>query len=180
MRFICALAVIAALAQAQPDVQSWGAHSFRIRWASPGFTLADELPFTPFLDAPLSTSRVESAGGTYTNGNLQVTVDPITGLFNATRLSDGKQFYTQRALEYSGPILPGIPPSVQTTFDGPEQSETLVGMGEQGLTGRVTLQFPFNRVFSDTEFYPYNQGRQAFFPLYFSSSGYGVLFALPS
>ena len=109
-----------------------------------------------------------------------MTVDSSTGLFVATRLSDGKTIYVQRNLSYAPAMLPGIPPSAQIALDGPAQTETLVGMGEQGLTGRVTLQFPFNRVFQDTEYYPYNQGRQAFFPLYFSSAGYGALFSLPS
>ena len=107
-------------------------------------------------------------------------VDSVTGLVTATRLSDGLIVYKQRAMTYSAPALAGIPPSAQIIFDGPSLNETLVGMGEQGTTGRVTLQLPFSRVFSDTEFYPENQGRQAFFPLYFSSGGYGALFALPS
>ena len=165
-------------------LQPWGANSFRLRWVSPGFSLDDELPFTPFLDAPLSDSEfsvdVSPAQTDYTNGNLRVTVDSSTGYFVATRLSDGKTIYTQRNLSYAPAMLPGIPPSAQITLDGPAPAETLVGMGEQGLTGRVTLQFPFNRVFQDTEYYPYNQGRQAFFPLYFSSAGYGALFSLPS
>ena len=161
-------------------VQPWGANSFRIRWPSPGYNLSDELPFSPFLSEPLSSSEFNFVEGVYTNGNLQVSVDSTTGFFTATRVSDGKTLYKQRALSYTPPQLPGIPPSVQITLDGPIQSETLVGMGEQGLTGRVTLQFPFYRVFQDAEYYPENQGRQAFFPLYFSSAGYGALFALPS
>jgi hypothetical protein len=170
----CALAVYA------PDVQPWGANSFRLRWASPGFNLSDELPYTPFLDAPLSSSTYSTSPNAFANGNLKVVIDPTTGLFTATRISDDRVIYVQRNLIYAAAAVAGSPPSAQIVLDGPSQSETLVGMGEQGLTGRVTLQFPFNRVFADAEFYPYNQGRQAFFPLYFSSAGYGALFSLPS
>jgi len=175
--FVLAAYRVVALA---PEVQPWGANSFRLRWPSPNYTLDDELPFSPFLDAPLSSSAYseDTETGVFTNGNLQITLSS-DGLFTATRLSDRKVLYAQRALSYAAPPMPGIPPSAQITLDGPAQEETLVGMGEQGLTGRVTLQFPFVRVFQETEFYPYNQGRQAFIPLYFSSAGTGHCLQCP-
>jgi len=188
-RLACAAALLAmgvvassrpvvAGAVSSPVVTPWGANSFRVQWAAPGYTVADELPFTPFLDAPVSVSAVSSDGVRTTNGNLAI--DVVAGLVTATRVSDSAVVFRSTALAFAAAALPGIPPSAQLTFDGPAQSETLVGFGEQGLTGRVTAQFPFQRSFADTEFYAYNQGRQAFFPLYFSSAGYGLMFALPS
>lgn len=175
------LALLTTAAAVQlPTILPWGANSFRIQYSPPGIPITNST-YTPFLDAPLSTSpyTVSSTGNTYTNGNLRIDVDPATGLLNATRISDGFVVAQMSSLTFGPPVSRGRYPSAQMEFLGHANGESLFGMGEQGTTGRVTLEQPFNRVFTDTEYYAFNQGRQAFFPWYLSSAGYGMMLAQP-
>ena len=162
----------------QPVVTPFAADSFRIQWASPGFPLTNST-YSPFLDEPLSHSRVYGKGGGIVNGNLFITVDAITGLITATRVSDNFVIFTQTALTFGPPIAGGRFPSAQIDFAGHAVDETFVGGGEQGLSGSITLEVPFQRTYVDTEYYGYNQGRQAFLPLFFSSAGYGIMVTNP-
>jgi alpha-glucosidase (family GH31 glycosyl hydrolase) len=175
-----------AQAVVAPVVTPFAANSFRIQWAPPGYPVADS-PYTPFLPAPLSRSdastaaRTPGGGATYTHGNLAVAVDAGTGFVTATRVSDGAVVFEQTALAFAPAVAPGLPPSAQLEWAGPASpAEAFVGMGEQGLTGRATLQLPFFRDFQETEFYPNNTGRQAFMPLFFSTAGYGAMLSAPS
>jgi alpha-D-xyloside xylohydrolase len=161
-----------------PTVTPFGANSFRIQYSPPGLPIVNS-SYSPFLAAPLSSSPFTSSATSFTHGNLRLDVDPATGFFTATRISDG--FLVQRvtSLVFGPAVARGRYPSSQLEVQGHAQGESLVGMGEQGLSGRVTLEQPFERSYQDTEFYPSNQGRQAFMPLYFSSAGYGVMMAQP-
>ena len=177
----CVLAAAAlAAAQQQPTIFPFGANSFRIQYSPPGLPIVNST-YTPFLPAPLSSSpfSVSTDQLTYTNGNLQVSVDPATGFFTATRLSDGFVVQKMTNLTFGPPAARGRYPTSQLQLLGHAQGETLVGMGEQGLTGRVTLEQPFYRDFIESEYYGYNSGRQAFMPQYFSSAGYGFVLAQP-
>ena len=179
----CALFCVAlASGQAsQPTILPWGSNSFRIQWAPPGLPIVNST-YSPFLDAPLSASpfTVSAGGGTFTNGNLALTVDAATGLLTATRVSDGFTFFRQTGMEWAPPVARGRFPSAQVSFDGHAAGESLVGGGEQGLTGRVVLEQPFSRDYIDSEYYGYNQGRQAFLPLVFSATaGWGLMYATP-
>jgi hypothetical protein len=64
-----------------------------------------------------------------------------------------------------------------STAVGIAAGETIVGGGQQGLTGRATLAVPFYADFISSEYYRINSGRTAFLPLFFSSAGYGVMIA---
>jgi hypothetical protein len=176
----CALLLAAALAGAQPPPQPvvtpFGANSFRLQWAPPGLPVVNST-YSPFLDTPASSTPFSVAGSVYTNGNLRVTVDPATGLFAATRVSDGAALVAATSLAFGPPLARGRFPSAQLETTGAAAGETMVGMGEQGLTGRATLALPFEVNYIDSEYYGYNSGRTAFMPLLFSSAGYGVMAA---
>lgn len=171
-----AQSALSAAAPPQPLVTPFAAHSFRIQIAPPGMPVVDSA-YSPFLPAPLSSSPSASASDVYTNGNLRVTVNPATGLFAATRVSDGAALFTATALTFGPAVAGGRFPSAQLDAVGAGATEVLTGMGEQGLTGRATLQTPFDVNYIDSEYYGYNSGRTAFMPLYFSSAGYGVMVA---
>lgn len=160
----------------QPVVTPFGANSFRIQWAPPGLPVVNS-SFSPFLDAPVSTTPSSVVGNVHTNGNLRVTVDPSTGLCAATRVSDGAALVAATGLTFGPALARGRFPSAQLDTTGAGAGETLVGMGEQGLTGRATLELPFEVNYIDSEYYGYNSGRTAFMPLLFSSAGYGVMAA---
>ena len=148
-----ALAAHAARAQvSQPVVLPWGANSFRIQWAPPGHPISNST-YSPFLDAPLSTTPfAASPSGAFTNGNLRLDVDPATGLLTATRVSDGYVFFKQTGMGWAPPVARGRFPSAQVSFEGHAVGESLVGGGEQGLTGRVVLEQPFTRDYIDAEY----------------------------
>jgi alpha-glucosidase (family GH31 glycosyl hydrolase) len=173
-----ALALSTAAGVQLPTILPWGANSFRIQYSPPGLPIANST-YSPFLDAPLSTSPFTSSPTTYTNGNLRITVDLETGLFNATRVSDGFVVAQMSSLSFGPPVAKGRYPSSQMEFLGHAQGESLFGMGEQGTTGRVTLEQPFNRDFIQSEYYAFNQGKQAFFPWFISSAGYAMMVAQP-
>ena len=149
------LAIAADCAHGQsppaPSVTPWAAHSFRLTWAPPGYPVVPNA-FTPFADAPASASVAGSStqpgvGATYTNGNLRVDVAD-SGLFTATRISDGFIVAQQTALTFGTPLVAGLPPTAQLELAGHAVGETLFGMGELGLTGRVSLESPFERNFA--------------------------------
>lgn len=148
---LCGIKV--ACAAPSPLVRAWGANSFRVQWAAPSYNVT-ESEYSPFLDAPLSgrLSTINSDGSTFTNGNMAVTVS-ADGLIRAARVSDGAIVFELTALTFSEGVSASSAPSAQLTYTGFAQGETLVGGGEQGLTGRVTLEQPFQRVFVDTEYY---------------------------
>jgi alpha-glucosidase (family GH31 glycosyl hydrolase) len=177
------LSVLLALAGAraaqpqQPTIFPFGANSFRVQYSPPGLPIVNS-SYSPFLDAPLSSSPYAATTTSFTNGNLRVEVDAGTGFITATRVSDGFVVAKMTNLTF-GPTLQGRYPTSEVNFLGHAEGETLVGMGEQGLTGRVTLEQPFNRNYIDAEYYGYNSGRQAFMPMYFSSAGYGLVLAQP-
>jgi alpha-D-xyloside xylohydrolase len=160
----------------QPVVTPFAANSFRIQYAPPGLPVVNST-YSPFLDTPASATPSSAAGAVFVNGNLRVTVDAATGLFAATRVSDGAALVAATALTFAPALARGRYPSAQLDTTGAAAGETLVGMGEQGLTGRATLALPFDVNFIDSEFYPLNSGRTAFMPLLFSSKGYGVMVA---
>jgi alpha-glucosidase (family GH31 glycosyl hydrolase) len=162
----------------QPTILPWGANSFRIQYSPPGLPVVNS-SYSPFLPAPLSSSPSSSSATTFTNGNLRVEVDPATGFFSATRISDGFLVQRMTNLSFGPPPARGRFPSSQLEFLGHAQGETLLGMGEQGTRPRIALEQPFERSYIDTEYYAFNQGRQAFMPLYFSSAGYGLMLAQP-
>ena len=186
----------AASAVQQPQVDAWGANSFRVRWPAPGFPLV-ESEYSPYVaqadanaKAPARARVFEKAPGVTAsvNGNLEVDVDASTGLVSVVRVSDGKVLMTQTALNWSpascyGAPCPnggaGLPPSAELQFAGYSAGEVWVGAGEQGTRPRVTLEQNFGRDYADTEYYGYNSGRQAFLPLFFSSLGYGLMNAQP-
>jgi alpha-D-xyloside xylohydrolase len=159
-----------------PVVTPFAANSFRVQWAPPGLPVVNS-SYSPFLDVPVSSTPSSVSGNVYTNGNLRVTVDPSTGLLVATRVSDGATLFNATSLTWGLPLNKGRFPSAQLEATGVSTSETLVGMGEQGLTGRETLAIPYTVNYIDSEYYGYNAGRTAFLPLYFSSAGYGVMIA---
>jgi alpha-glucosidase (family GH31 glycosyl hydrolase) len=177
-----------------PAVDAWGPNSFRVRWAAPGFPLA-ESPYSPYVaqadanaKASASPARTfEKAPGVLAsvNGNLEVDVDAATGLVSVLRVSDGHLLMQQTALLWTpascyGAVCPSadLPPSAELQFNG-YVTEVFVGGGEQGTRRRVTLEENFGRDYADTEYYGYNSGRQAFLPLFFSSVGYGFMNAQP-
>ena len=164
----------------QPTILPWGANSFRVQWAPPGLPVVNS-SYSPFLDAPVvSESLFSVLGGSFTNGNLAVAVDAATGLITATRISDGFVFFKQVAMDWAAPVARGRFPSAQISFAGHGVGESLVGGGEQGLTGHVVLEQPFERNYIDAEYYGYNSGRQAFLPLFFSAThGWGLMHATP-
>jgi hypothetical protein len=134
----------------QPAVLPWGANSFRVQWAPPGLAIVNS-SYSPFLDAPVSATPFVASGGAFTNGNLRLDVDPTTGLITATRVSDGYVFFKQTGLGWAPPVARGRFPSAQISFGGHAVGESLVGGGEQGLTGRVVLEQPFERNYIDAE-----------------------------
>jgi hypothetical protein len=187
-------AASAAAAPPMPAVDAWGPNSFRVRWAAPGFPLA-ESPYSPYVaqsEANVKTASspartFEKAPGVLAsvNGNLEVDVDAATGLVSVLRVSDGHLLMQQTALLWTpascyGAVCPSadLPPSAELQFNG-YVTEVFVGGGEQGTRRRVTLEENFGRDYADTEYYGYNSGRQAFLPLFFSSVGYGFMNAQP-
>lgn len=179
----CALSLSAAAAAAGsaayplPVLSAFAANSIRVQWAPPGLPLVNS-SYSPFLAQPASSSgAVSRTAAALTAGNLRVAVDAATGWITATRVSDGALLLAQTGLRWGPPVGRGRFPSAEVAFAGRAADETLVGMGEQGLSGRATLERPFARTFVDTEYYAYNSGRQAFMPVYFSSKGYGVVIA---
>ena len=178
LRFFNA-AALAALVRSQvsiPVVTPFAANSFRVQWPPPGMPVVNS-SYSPFLDAPVSSTPSSSEGNVFTNGNLRITMDPSTGLINATRVSDGATLFTTTSLTFGPPLANGRYPSAQLEALGVSMSETLVGMGEQGLTSRETLAVPYTVNYIDSEYYGYNTGRTAFLPLYFSTAGYGIMIA---
>ena len=170
-------AVAAAAPFPLPVLTPFGANSIRVQWAPPGLPLVNS-SYSPFLDEPVSSSRVVTRSSTsLTAGNLAIAVDAATGFITATRVSDGAVLLTQTNLSWGPPVARGRFPSAEVAFAGRASDETLVGMGEQGLSDHVALERPFERSFVDTEYYGYNSGRQAFMPVYFSSRGYGLVVA---
>ena len=185
----------AAAAPPMPQVEAWGPNSFRVRWAAPGYPLA-ESPYTPYvlqseanakLPASAAPRTFEKAPGVLAsvNGNLEIDVDAATGLVSVIRVSDGHLLMQQTALLWSNASCYGapcpsadLPPSAELQFNG-YITEVFVGGGEQGTRRRVTLEENFGRDYADTEYYGYNSGRQAFLPLFFSSVGYGFMNAQP-
>ena len=175
---LAACAAASAAPPPQPVLLPWGANSFRVQWAPPGLPIVNST-FSPFLPAPVSFTPVSSTPTSATNGNLRVDVDPATGFITATRVSDSFVVFRQTGLAWGPPLARGRFPSSQLSFAGHAAGESMVGGGEQGLTGRVVLEQPFERTYVDTEYYGYNQGRQAFLPLVFSSAGYGFMASNP-
>ena len=160
--------------QVLPQLEPWGANSVRIRWSAPGGGSAAS--WGPFLDAALSHSAVSRGAGWLVHGNLRVTAG-ADGLVRASRESDGAVLLQQTGLGWGAAVGRGRWPSAQVELRGVGADETLVGMGQQ-KEGRVALERPFVRRFTDSECYGYNQGRQALLPLWFSSRGYGVMWAV--
>jgi len=145
---------LAAIAVQLPQITPWGANSFRVQWSPPGYPITNS-SFAPYLDSPLSTSPFSSASSlgllSFINGNLRLDVDQSTGFITGTRLSDGFVVFSQTNLTFSPALARGRYPSAELQFKGHAEGETLVGMGEQGLTGRVTLEQPFSRNYIETE-----------------------------
>jgi alpha-D-xyloside xylohydrolase len=160
--------------QVLPHLEPWGANSVRIRWSAPGGGSAAS--WGPFLDAALSHSAVSRGEGWLVHGNLRVTAG-ADGLVRASRESDGAVLLQQTGLGWGAAVGRGRWPSAQVELRGVGADETLVGMGQQ-KEGRVALERPFVRRFTESECYGYNQGRQALLPLWFSSRGYGVMWAV--
>ena len=171
-----ASAAAAAATAPFPVLTAFGANSIRVQWAPPGMPVVNS-SFSPFLDVPVSASAVTRTATTLTAGNLAISVDAATGFITATRVSDGVVLLTQTNITWGPAVARGRFPSAELAFKGRANDETLVGMGEQGLSNHVALERPFERVYVDTEYYAYNSGRQAFMPVYFSSKGYGVVVA---
>lgn len=184
MARLLAASAVALAAAASPVLTPFGANSFRVQWAPPGLPLVNST-YSPFLSTPLSSSahRVLPVGGAgesalrAEHGNLRIDVAAGSGLLMATRISDGAVLLVQTNLSWGPALARGRFPSAQLAFAGAAAGETLVGMGEQGLTGTVALARPFQRVYTDAEYYPENEGRQALMPMYLSSRGYGLVVA---
>jgi alpha-D-xyloside xylohydrolase len=170
------LTALAAAAPPQPVITPYGANSFRVQWAPPGLPVVNS-SYSPFLDAPVSSTPSSTAGNVHVNGNLRVTADAATGLIFATRVHDGAVVFNATALVFGQPRAGGRLPSAQLDAAGVGAGETLVGGGQLGLTGRATLALPFEADYVASEYYRINSGRTALLPLFFSSAGYGVMVA---
>lgn len=175
---LAALACASALSSPPPFpvLTPFGANSIRVQWAPPGMPVVNS-SYSPFLAVPVSASAATRTAASLTVGNLAIAVDAATGFITATRVSDGAVLLQQTNMSWGPPVARGRFPSAEVAFKGRAADETLVGMGEQGLSDHVALERPFSRVFVDSEYYGYNSGRQAFMPVYFSSKGYGVVVA---
>ena len=173
---IVAAASAAAAAYPAPVLTPFAANSMRVQWAPPGLPLVNS-SYSPFLDSPLSSSAFAANALSATHGNLRIDIAPDTGFITASRVSDGAVLLVQTGLSWGPAVAHGRFPSAELAFAGRAADETLVGGGEQGLSGRVALERPFTRDYADTEYYGYNQGRQAFLPLYMSSKGYMFVLA---
>ena len=114
-----------------------------------------------------------------TQGNLRVEIDPNTGLFTASRVSDGAILLTQTGIVWGEATMGARKgsASVVTTFAAVD-GEMVYGLGEH-KTGTVQRK-PFKKTFADSLFYGKSQGGDVSIPMYTSSLGYAFVWNLPS
>jgi alpha-D-xyloside xylohydrolase len=185
-----AAVVQASFASAAPtQIDAWASNSLRIRLAAPGNLATVEPPISGLLPSPptsgtpfsTETSQDFPLLRTTTNGNLQATQDPATGLLTLTRVSDGAVLLRQTGLVF-GPAPNGTKvgsASALLSFAGVGADEAIYGFGEQ-QDGQVAKQLPFFRSVEASEYYPYNHGSQALIGWLLSSKGYAILWNSPA
>ncbi|CAF0828369.1 unnamed protein product [Adineta ricciae] len=169
----------------QLQVESWGADSIRIR-LSPDVVLQTPdyqalLPEKPHLG---SDDCRQLNGETFSNGNLQFTINDDNQTWSIQRLSDGLTLFQVQSTQFMPYIYP---PSVYSPIYSlynlslsyiHSQNGYLYGLGEHHYDQNVTLPYhnfylPFQ--FSSTA--PTNG--DITIPWYVHSSGFGVLWNLP-
>jgi alpha-D-xyloside xylohydrolase len=181
-------ASFAASAAPPTQIDAWASNSLRIRLAAPGNLATVEPPISGLLPSPPTSSTPFSTETspdfllrTTTNGNLQATQDPATGLLTLTRVSDGAVLLRQTGLVF-GPAPNGTKvgsASALLSFAGVGADEAIYGFGEQ-QDGQVAKQLPFFRSVEASEYYPYNHGSQALIGWLLSSKGYAILWNSPA
>lgn len=145
------------------QLDALGTDGVRVRIAPPGGAIV-EPPLQAFQSASIPSRRGDRAvrSGAYdiTNGNLQVTADPVTGLVTAIRVSDGAVLLKQVGLTWGAPAVGSRPNSTSATvtFAG-TPGELVYGLGEH-RTGTVQ-QMPFFKLFQDSQYYPISHGAWA-------------------
>jgi alpha-glucosidase (family GH31 glycosyl hydrolase) len=165
---LVAVATKTQAAALNTQLDAFGANSIRVRIAAPNQPITE-----PVISALLPTAPAPggaSDGSTVTNGNLLVSVDPATHFITATRVSDGKVLLQQTGLDFSqacnGSRAGSV--AVTVTFAG-RKGERVYGLGEHS-TGKVQ-QSPYQKVFSDSLYYPVSRGSDVSIPYYSSNVG---------
>ena len=92
-------------------------NSIRVRVAPPGGAISSPPLQALLASAPAFHAVRHDSAFALTNGNLRVTLDPVTSFLTAVRISDGAILLQQTALQFSAPavlkarvpLLEGIP-----------------------------------------------------------------------
>jgi alpha-D-xyloside xylohydrolase len=174
----------------------------RVRTAPPGAAIVDP-PLQALLSVPparRTVTEVVADGTGVVNGNLQVVVDPATGLVNATRVSDGALLLRQTALAFAAPAVPGTrngSVSTSVSFAGHGANERVWGLGEHRLNvpdlvkpglvpSGTTVDMlaggagSYFKRFEDSQVYSVSKGGDVSIPILHSSAGYSFVWNSPA